>query len=44
MFYSDYKALAVHFSRYVLRFHHHYDEYVNSTFVRSVDFDQVVWC
>jgi hypothetical protein len=46
MFYSDYgvRHYAVHLSNYTLRFRYHFDQYINSRFVRSVSYDDVVWC
>jgi hypothetical protein len=44
MFYSDYRVLTAHLSNYILRFVGHYDQYVNSKFIRSVDYSNVVWC
>lgn len=46
MFYADwgFRAYTPHLSRYILRFWSHYDEYENSVMVRSVDYDQIVWC
>ncbi|NPT59056.1 hypothetical protein [Paraburkholderia elongata] len=43
MFYSDYgfRAYAPKISNYILRFANHYDQYVNSILVRSVDYSQV---
>jgi len=46
MFYSDYgvRAYRPRQSNYMLRFVAHFDQYVNSRFVRSVGYDQIVWC
>jgi hypothetical protein len=46
MFYSDYRVrtYAAHFSNYILRFAGHFDQYVNARFIRSVSYDDVVWC
>jgi hypothetical protein len=46
MFYSDYgvRAFAPKISNYILRFARHFDQYVNSTLVRSVDYSEITWC
>jgi hypothetical protein len=46
MFYSDYgvRAYAPKISNYILRFASHFDQYVNSVLVRSVDYAQIPWC
>lgn len=46
MFYADYAAprKAQPASNYILRFVSHFDQYVNSRFVRSVDYAQIPWC
>jgi len=46
MFYSDYcvKALPIRTSNYILRFARHFDQYVNSVLVRSIDLNEIVWC
>ena len=46
MFYSDFgvRHYATHFSNYILRFVSHFDQYVNGRFVRTVSYDDVVWC
>jgi hypothetical protein len=46
MFYSDYgfRSYSARISNYIIRFVSHYDEYVNSRLVRSVDLNDVVWC
>jgi hypothetical protein len=46
MFYSDYgvRTYRPRLSNYLLRFAAHYDQYVNSCFVRTVDYNQITWC
>lgn len=46
MFYSDFgvRTYRTTVSNYILRFAAHFDQYVNSRFVRSVGYDQIVWC
>lgn len=46
MFYSDYGIVfyRARVSNYILRFASHFDQYVNSRFVRSVGYDAIVWC
>lgn len=46
VFYSDYgiRAYIPQLSHYILRFVAHYDQYINERFVRSVSYDDVVWC
>ena len=46
MFYADYgfHAYVPRISHYILRFVGHYDEYAGSVFVRSVSYDDIVWC
>lgn len=46
MFYSDYgvRVYRPRLSNYMLRFAAHFDQYRNSTFVRSVGYDEICWC
>jgi hypothetical protein len=46
MLYTDFDRLrsARHASNYILRFVSHFDQYVNSRLVRSVGYEQIVWC
>jgi hypothetical protein len=45
MLYADYTPSAARpASNYSLRFVSHFDQYVNSRFVRTVDYAQIVWC
>jgi hypothetical protein len=46
MLYADIDQLrnARPASNYILRFVSHFDQYVNSRLVRSVGYDQIVWC
>jgi hypothetical protein len=46
MLYADYTKhrSARHASNYILRFVSHFDQYVNSRLVRSVGYEQIVWC
>jgi hypothetical protein len=46
MLYADYSKhhSTAPASNYILRFVSHFDQYVNSRFVRSVDYAQIVWC
>lgn len=46
MFYADYgfHTYVPCISHYILRFVGHYDEYAGSVFVRSVSYDDIVWC
>jgi hypothetical protein len=45
MLYADYAASRARpASNYILRFVSHFDQYVNSRFVRTVDYAQIVWC
>lgn len=45
-FYSDFgfRVYAPKVSNYILTFARHFDQYVNSRLVRSVDLNDVVWC
>lgn len=45
-FYSDFgfRTYRVRTSNYFLLFARHFDQYVNSTLVRTVDLDSVCWC
>jgi hypothetical protein len=45
-FYADYgiHAYRPRISNYILRFATHFDQYVNSFLVRTVDYRDVVWC
>lgn len=46
MLYADYSKhrSALRASNYILRFASHFDQYVNARLVRSVGYDQIVWC
>lgn len=46
MFYSDYgvRFYRPRLSNYILRFVAHFDQYVNGSLVRTVGYDQIVWC
>lgn len=46
MFYADwgFRAYTPRLSHYILRFVAHYDEYAGSRFIRTVSYDDVVWC
>jgi hypothetical protein len=46
MLYADYTKhrSARHASNYILRFVSHFDQYINSRLVRSVGYEQIVWC
>lgn len=44
MFYSDYVAVVKRVERFLALFASHYDECIGITVIRSVSFDNVVWC
>ncbi|CAE6810979.1 hypothetical protein R69746_05616 [Paraburkholderia aspalathi] len=46
MFYSDYgfRTYRTRTSNHFVRFAMHFDQYLNSIFVRSVDYSQIPWC
>lgn len=46
MFYSDFgiRAYVPRISNYFLSFAAHFDQYMNARFVRSIGYDQIVWC
>jgi hypothetical protein len=46
VFYAEFsmRVYRARTSNHFVRFANHFDQYLNSIFVRSIGYDQIIWC